>query len=94
LGLDEQGKEQYFFLTPSKYSSEMSSLTGEVMDGVSKSMVATSSKSWGVHTVVVGIGLSGELQAGPLKVAAEPRLRFIFLTKLSLIFPSFQKGLI
>ncbi|MGZ3773854.1 MAG: hypothetical protein ACXVCY_03105 [Pseudobdellovibrionaceae bacterium] len=87
LGLDDKEQEQYFQIKPGNFSEEMANLTTEVAHGVSKGSSSFKTSSWGVHTLVVGVGVSGEVQAGALKLTVDPRIRFIFSDKSNPLLP-------
>jgi hypothetical protein len=90
VGIDEEGNEHSFELDSFIYKHEFAKLIREVEAGVQRAVQITEGKSsgeaslnrsWGLKKITVGIGVSGELQAGPIRASVKPGVRFLFREK-------------
>lgn len=80
FGINENGDVQEIAVDQEVYAQEV----GKVVQGLQqKTLPLLESKTKAAHltTVAVGVGIVAQAGVGPLKVSAEPRIRFLISNK-------------
>lgn len=86
FGLNTDGEVEQIFIDSEIYSQEM----GKVVQGLQKKtlpLLENKPNQWQLTTIAVGVGIVAQAGIGPLKVSAEPRMRFLISNKDTPVFP-------